>query len=79
MAVEYQLVPSGGMFSIEKNTGVITVTGTFDRETQAVYSLNVTAIDKGGLNTTEQGNTFALIISVIIKLAKICPTNDYTG
>ena len=41
-------------FSIGSTSGIISVTGSFDREMQSVYNLTVTARDQGGLNVSEQ-------------------------
>ena len=45
--------PSG--FKIDSTSGIISATGNFDREIQSMYNLTVTAIEKGGLNVSEQG------------------------
>jgi hypothetical protein len=54
MAITYTLESSSG-FSIGSTSGIISVTRSFDRETQSVYNLTVTATDQGGLNVSEQG------------------------
>ncbi len=54
MTIIYTLQgPSG--FSIGSTSGIISATGTFDREIQSVYNLTVTATDQGGLNVSELG------------------------
>jgi hypothetical protein len=55
MDITYSLEGSPG-FSIGSTSGIISVTGTFDRERQSVYNITVTARDQGGLNVSEQGN-----------------------
>ena len=54
MAITYALKGSSE-FSIGSTSGLITITGSFDREMQAVYNVTVTATDRGGLNTSEHG------------------------
>ena len=62
MEIKYTLQPNSS-FSIEQTTGVIKVSGRFDRELQSVYNLTVTAIDKGGLNVSEQGNDNIYVVA----------------
>lgn len=49
---------SSSQFTVEPTTGVIKVTGSFDREMKSFYNLTVTATDQGGLNASEQGKLF---------------------
>ena len=65
MEIKYTLQPNSS-FSIEQTTGVIKVTGRFDRELQSVYNLTVTAIDKGGLNVSEQGNDNIYVVAAAV-------------
>ncbi len=45
----YSLYPISVPFSIEPTTGIVSVLGVLDRETQSSYTVNITAFD--GLNT----------------------------
>ena len=46
----YSLSPSGLPFAVNPLTGVVTVTGTLDRETTPTYTLSLVATDQGAGN-----------------------------
>ena len=54
MAITYALKGSPE-FTIGLTSGLISITGSFDREMQSMYNLTVTVTDQGGLNASEQG------------------------
>ncbi|TRY64470.1 hypothetical protein DNTS_017153 [Danionella cerebrum] len=45
--VRYTLLGGAGMFSIDQESGVLTSVAPLDRETEAMYSLEITAQDQG--------------------------------
>ena len=63
MDITYTLEGFPG-FNIGSTSGIIGVTGSFDREMQSVYNLTVTARDQGGLNVSEQGKKLANFVEV---------------
>ncbi len=64
---------AGGLFTIDPNTGVVTVAGAIDRETAASYDIEVTATSTDGSTSTQ---TFTISVNDLDEFDVSTPTDS---